>query len=140
MNEPRVCAIEENEAEWLVEALHADGSAPALEAAAAIRWSTDGHLAVHALEPELRAAILGVLDDSAPGLVDLRSALFSTAERQPIRRRILTAVHNPMGRTCQCLSDCWCRRTAWGRVMRWYVPARRHTSVSPCWECVTRQK
>ncbi|GAB6987301.1 hypothetical protein JCM10369A_38270 [Nocardioides pyridinolyticus] len=32
--------------------------------------------------------------------------------------------HNPRNRECGCDADCWCRRTAVGRAVKWWFPAR----------------
>jgi hypothetical protein len=50
-----------------------------------------------------------------------------------MRRTILQRIHNPSGRLCRCDPACWCKRTAWGRALRWYLP-KRHLSVSPEWK------
>ena len=34
-------------------------------------------------------------------------------------------IHNPKGRVCYCDPDCWCRRTALGRLCKWWFPARK---------------
>ena len=51
---------------------------------------------------------------------------------------VLRRLHNPHGYTCGCAPDCWCRRTAIGRAVRWWFPGRyfglHHTSVSPDWK------
>jgi hypothetical protein len=39
-------------------------------------------------------------------------------------RSVLQRIHNPRNRECGCDADCWCRRTAIGRVVKWWVPAR----------------
>jgi hypothetical protein len=49
-------------------------------------------------------------------------------------RTLLDRIHNPRGYECGCLPECWCKRTAWGRALRWYIPARHHTPVSPEWK------
>jgi hypothetical protein len=33
-------------------------------------------------------------------------------------------MHNPRDRTCGCDADCWCNRTAVGRAVKWWLPAR----------------
>ena len=33
-------------------------------------------------------------------------------------------IHNPKNYECGCDSDCWCRRTRIGRLVKWWVPAR----------------
>ena len=132
------CEIAPEDADRLVDALLERETAASLEAAAAIRFGSAARLTAEALEPDMRAAILGVLEPPLPGLAGLRRAL-KRAERRARtehsrRRRLVRRVHNPRAHTCLCLSDCWCRRTRWGRVVRWYVPARAHTSVEPCWD------
>jgi hypothetical protein len=37
---------------------------------------------------------------------------------------VLRRIHNPRGRECACDADCWCRRTALGRAVKWWLPAR----------------
>jgi hypothetical protein len=37
---------------------------------------------------------------------------------------LLERIHNPRGRTCGCDADCWCRRTAAGRAVKWWFPGR----------------
>jgi hypothetical protein len=37
---------------------------------------------------------------------------------------LLIRLHNPRGRECGCDADCWCRRTAVGRAVKWWFPAR----------------
>jgi hypothetical protein len=72
------CVISPEEADRLLDLLVRDGSAVSLEAAAALSWSRgDDGFTVDELEPELREAILRVLDDGAVdgGLCDLRTAL-----------------------------------------------------------------
>ncbi|MEN3312181.1 MAG: hypothetical protein V7645_1510 [Actinomycetota bacterium] len=39
-------------------------------------------------------------------------------------RSLLQRVHNPRNRECACDSDCWCRRTALGRAVKWWFPGR----------------
>jgi hypothetical protein len=45
---------------------------------------------------------------------------------------LVRRLHNPRGRSCGCDDACWCRRTAIGRAVRWWFPARlvgiRHVS------------
>jgi hypothetical protein len=137
------CEITHEDADRLVDALLAHDTAASNEAAAAIRFGSAARLNAGQLEPDLRRAILGVLEPPPAGLVDLRRVLEHAERRarveQTRRHRLVRRVHNPRGRTCLCLSDCWCRRTRWGRIVRWYVPAGRHTSVEPCWDgCHTK--
>jgi len=127
------CGVTTDDTRHLVSALTAYGSAASLEAAAAIRWGAGTKVSVTDLEPELRRAILRVLEDPSPGLVELREALIRAEGRQPKAARVRRRFHNPRRRECGCLDDCWCKRTRWGRIVRWYVPPRHHTSVSPCW-------
>jgi hypothetical protein len=49
-------------------------------------------------------------------------------------RTLLARIHNPGGRECGCLEECWCKRTAWGRALRWYIPKRHHGGVSAEWK------
>src|SRR5664280_1057685 len=39
-------------------------------------------------------------------------------------RILLQRLHNPRGRECGCDPECWCRRTALGRAVRWWFPGR----------------
>ena len=132
------CEISAEDADLLVDALLERETAASLEAAAAIRFGSAGRLTADELEPDMRDALLGVLEPAPPGLADLRRALKRAERRAGSRRtrrgRIVCRLHNPRNRQCLCLSDCWCRRTRWGRLLRWYVPARRHSSVEPCWD------
>jgi hypothetical protein len=45
---------------------------------------------------------------------------------------LLQRIHNPGNYVCGCDADCWCRRTAIGRLVKWWFPARlfgiRHKS------------
>jgi hypothetical protein len=50
-----------------------------------------------------------------------------------VARSLAERIHNPTGRTCGCRPECWCQRTVWGRLLRWYLP-KRHHSVSPEWK------
>lgn len=38
-------------------------------------------------------------------------------------RTVLQRVHNPRNRGCWCDPECWCRRTALGRAVKWWFPA-----------------
>jgi hypothetical protein len=51
---------------------------------------------------------------------DEADAACSVAHMNAVLRRL----HNPHGRDCGCDADCWCQRTAAGRVFRWWFPAR----------------
>ena len=42
-----------------------------------------------------------------------------------MERTLLQRIHNPHNRRCGCDPDCWCRRTAVGRAVKWWFPARR---------------
>jgi len=55
------------------------------------------------------------------------------SEITSMRRTILERIHNPSGRRCGCPPACWCKRTAWGRALRWCLP-RRHLSIAPAWK------
>ena len=121
--------------ERLVAALTDAGTHASLEAAAAIRWSGSMDVPIDGLEPELCCAILDVLDRATADLAPLRERLSHEAvPPHPRTSRVLRAIHNPKRRACGCLDDCWCKRTVWGRAIRWYVPQKRHSSVSPCWK------
>jgi hypothetical protein len=39
-------------------------------------------------------------------------------------RSLVARIHNPRGRVCVCDADCWCRRTALGRAVKWWFPGR----------------
>jgi catechol 2,3-dioxygenase-like lactoylglutathione lyase family enzyme len=39
-------------------------------------------------------------------------------------RTLVQRIHNPRGYVCACDPDCWCRRTALGRAVKWWFPAR----------------
>jgi hypothetical protein len=39
-------------------------------------------------------------------------------------RTLLQRIHNPQDYECGCNADCWCRRTAVGRLVKWWFPAR----------------
>jgi hypothetical protein len=41
-----------------------------------------------------------------------------------VTRSVLQRIHNPRNQQCGCDPDCWCRRTALGRVVKWWFPAR----------------
>jgi hypothetical protein len=41
-----------------------------------------------------------------------------------VARSALQRIHNPRNRHCGCDPDCWCRRTAVGRAVKWWVPAQ----------------
>ena len=118
----------------LVAALDDAGTHASLEAAAAIRWGEAMDVPVDELVPDLCRAILNVLDRATSDLEPLRERLAREAVPPQRRTRILRRIHNPMRRACGCLDDCWCKRTHWGRAVRWYVPQKRHSSVSPCWK------
>ena len=56
----------------------------------------------------------------------------SSATLHPVGRTLLERIHNPGNYVCGCDADCWCRRTAIGRLVKWWFPARlfgiRHKS------------
>jgi hypothetical protein len=37
---------------------------------------------------------------------------------------VIKKLHNPRARACGCDADCWCNRTALGRAVKWWFPAR----------------
>jgi hypothetical protein len=39
-------------------------------------------------------------------------------------RSLVQRIHNPSNYECGCDADCWCRRTALGRAVKWWFPAR----------------
>jgi hypothetical protein len=41
-----------------------------------------------------------------------------------VARSLVQQLHNPRNRSCHCHPDCWCRRTALGRAVKWWFPAR----------------
>jgi hypothetical protein len=41
-----------------------------------------------------------------------------------VSRSLVQRIHNPHGYECGCGPDCWCRRTALGRAVKWWFPAR----------------
>src|SRR6478672_1434425 len=41
-----------------------------------------------------------------------------------VTARVVQRIHNPRNRECGCAPDCWCRRTALGRAVKWWFPAR----------------
>jgi len=41
-----------------------------------------------------------------------------------MERTLIQRVHNPRNRQCGCDPDCWCRRTALGRAVKWWFPGR----------------
>jgi len=41
-----------------------------------------------------------------------------------VERSLIQRIHNPRNFVCGCDPDCWCRRTAVGRVVKWWFPAR----------------
>ena len=50
-----------------------------------------------------------------------------------VERTLLQRIHNPHNRHCGCDADCWCRRTALGRAVKWWFSGRsfglRHKST-----------
>jgi hypothetical protein len=44
--------------------------------------------------------------------------------RAVAERTLLQRIHNPRNYECACDADCWCRRTAIGRAVKWWFPAR----------------
>jgi len=41
-----------------------------------------------------------------------------------VERTLIQRIHNPGNHVCGCDPDCWCRRTAVGRAIKWWFPAR----------------
>lgn len=39
-------------------------------------------------------------------------------------RSLLSRIHNPRNRRCGCDPDCWCNRTAIGRMVKWWLNGR----------------
>jgi hypothetical protein len=62
------CTIDATDSERLVQALRAEGSAPSLEAAAAVRWGSVYALSADTVEPDMEAALLNVVHGDTPGL------------------------------------------------------------------------
>ena len=63
------------------------------------------------------------------------SGLESWITMTPAMNRSLAAMlHNPRARTCGCTVACWCRRTSWGRLLRWYLPKSHSTQPPPDWK------
>src|SRR5215218_8541232 len=56
----------------------------------------------------------------------LASEIRSGSSRQEyprsVTRSLLQRIHNPRNRECGCDPDCWCRRTALGRAVKWWLP------------------
>lgn len=51
---------------------------------------------------------------------------FSVSERYApsVGRTLAQRIHNPHNYDCGCLPECWCNRTAIGRLVKWWFPAR----------------
>jgi len=49
-------------------------------------------------------------------------------------RSLIARIHNPANLECGCLPECWCKRTWWGRAIRWYVPRWHQTPASAEWK------
>ena len=45
-------------------------------------------------------------------------------QHEVVSRGLVARIHNQGNRICACDPDCWCRRTALGRVVKWWFPAR----------------
>ena len=43
---------------------------------------------------------------------------------ETVHRSVVQRIHNPRNRSCGCDPNCWCRRTAIGRAVKWWFPAR----------------
>src|SRR5438046_4153774 len=41
-----------------------------------------------------------------------------------MQRTLIQRVHNPRNRACACDPECWGRRTALGRAVKWWFPGR----------------
>jgi hypothetical protein len=50
-----------------------------------------------------------------------------------VTRSLIACVRNPRGLVCGCPPECWCKSTAWGRALRWWLP-KDHLSASPEWK------
>jgi hypothetical protein len=46
-------------------------------------------------------------------------------------RLVLARIHNPGLWECNCVPECFCRRTRLGRAFGWYVPPRFHKFPNP---------
>jgi len=53
-------------------------------------------------------------------------------------RSLLQRIHNPRNQACGCVPECWCNRTAVGRLVKWWFNGRliglEHKAVSPEWK------
>ena len=41
-----------------------------------------------------------------------------------VERTLVQRIRNPHNYDCGCLPECWCNRTAIGRLVKWWFPAR----------------
>lgn len=41
-------------------------------------------------------------------------------------RELLERLHNPGAYQCDCVPECWCKRSRFGHLLMWYVPSRFH--------------
>lgn len=56
-----------------------------------------------------------------------------------VSRGLIQYMHNPRNRECGCDADCWCRRTAVGRAVKWWFPAtlfgvHHHSEATAQWK------
>jgi hypothetical protein len=127
------CELTSVDVEQLVTALSSSDRALAHEVAAAIRWGAGADLDTDRLECDMRNAILeavATLDAPRLGVVQLRTTLEQSVLAEPKLHRIKRRIHNPRRRECECLSDCWCKRSVLGQMVRWYVPSKYHSPLS----------
>jgi hypothetical protein len=44
--------------------------------------------------------------------------------------KLVARLHNPSDRRCGCPPECICQRNRIGRLFRWYIPGKYHTTLS----------
>jgi hypothetical protein len=54
----------------------------------------------------------------------MRSTIVSLGRLTIAWMELARRIHNPRGKACGCDPDCWCRRTALGRLVKWWFPGR----------------
>src|SRR5262249_4143870 len=47
-----------------------------------------------------------------------------------VARVLLERLHNPGAYVCDCVPECWCKRSRIGHLIMWYVPSRFHRRPS----------
>ena len=147
----QIAAIQVSETDvwWIVDQLFAIGRADDVTAAFAIENGVLAGEPIDELTPGQQAAILEAVSYVNARLDPLREALErhhcrrtrGAGLRHPggltlvgsrpggvpftaLARTLLQRIHNPHNRTCGCDRDCWCRRTAIGRAVKWWFPGR----------------